>query len=94
MPRRPNELDWAKRPERVEVEWVDSEGGSGWHPIAKERDEKPRTGCATVGYLFERTRSHVKIVQSLSENENVDNVLTIPRSAIRKVTVLSPKEPR
>jgi hypothetical protein len=77
----------------VEVEWVDSEGTSGWHPVEKERGSPPTMNVVTVGYLFERGRSHIKIVQSLSANNNVDHVVAIPRCAVRKITPLWPKEP-
>ena len=92
MPRKPTETpSWRALP-RVEVEWVDSCGDSGWRSVKKERAENLSLRCATVGYLLEERRGYVKIVQSLSAHESTDNPLAIPRCAIRKITPLVPKE--
>ena len=88
MPRKPTETpSWRKLP-LVEVEWVDSCADSGWRSVKKERTDNPNLRCSTVGYLFEEHRTYVKIAQSLSAHESVADLVAIPRSAIRKMTVL------
>jgi len=75
----------------VEVEWVDSCADAGWRAAKKERTDHPDLRCATAGYLFEERRGYVKIAQSLSAHDSVDNLMAIPRSAIRKITRLGPQ---
>jgi hypothetical protein len=84
---------WRRLPTRVEVEWLDSVGDTGWQPVKKARATPPKMRCLSVGYVFERRRGYVRLVQSLSDEDSVDNTISIPRSAIRKITPLQAKEP-
>jgi hypothetical protein len=94
MQQRENELaSWRRLPARVEVEWLDSVGDTGWQPVNKAHAAPPKMRCLSVGYVFERRRGYLKLVQSLSAEDAVDNTISIPRSAIRKITPLQAKEP-
>ena len=90
MPRRPSGTpSWRAMP-CVEVEWIDSQGDSGWRSFVKERADGPDLRCVTAGYLFEQKRGYIKIAQSLAAANAADNLIAIPRSAIRKITALGP----
>ena len=81
----------------VEVEWEDSDMLHGWHTEA----ETPLVAgpCRSVGYLFSDTDKAVVLTLSLDDAEPAPGVtksrlgctITIPRSAISKVTELTRK---
>lgn len=74
----------------VEVVWIDSNMANGWHSI----EEMMRTvtqgamACRTAGYLFLDQADRVAIVSSQADNDNVGDAITIPRVAIKSMTVI------
>jgi hypothetical protein len=75
----------------VEVEWVDSRRNGGWSSREDYMDvEVP--DCRSAGYLLTSNRKHIVLVLNQDDaNGNVCDSMTIPRSAIRKVTRLEHK---
>jgi hypothetical protein len=66
-----------------EVEWVDSCAHHGWRD---EDEEFPVSFCRTSGYLIHRDKTRVTIASSQDATSgHVSDIITIPRSAIRKV---------
>lgn len=82
----------AKKYPIVEVEWVDSLRTGGWRLVEEYEKTTPAT-CWTAGYLLKSNRKEVTVVQSHDPgNGNVNDSTTIPRSAVKKITMLVPKE--
>lgn len=69
----------------VEVEWVDSASTGGWgHPDAFIKSGLAR--CRTVGYVLERTKDHIVVVQNVGDDTGrVGESMAIPASCIRSV---------
>jgi len=77
----------------VEVEWVDSNGSSGWFSTKRAKevaDERPLT-CRSVGYvLSEDVEDRLSLVTSLADNlEGKDmgaaDIISIPMVAVLNV---------
>jgi hypothetical protein len=92
-----NELgSWRRLPARVEVEWIDSMGEGHWDSVEKQRAQSAdalleEMRCLTVGFLFDKKPKYLRVALSLSGSNRVDDIITIPRCAVRRVTVLTPK---
>ncbi len=78
----------------VLVEWVDSHSNHRWQSLDEHKRDCNPLNCRTVGWLLEKKNGHVVIVSSLAGEDN-DEIntsatgdLTIPMSAITKLTVL------
>lgn len=67
----------------VRVRWVDSCGYSAWRSLADMIEQAAPDSCETVGYLIKSGKKALTVAQSLGATGNVDNTITIPRSAIR-----------
>lgn len=71
------------------VEWDDASSVDCWQ--ARERavaeDCRPYR-CRTVGFLIAENEKSVLLAQSLSQNDKVQGSFQIPRTQIRKRTVL------
>lgn len=77
----------------VEVCWIDSATATGWTDRQSELDNPKRwaTGrCRSVGYVIEDTAEALVLVQSVSGNDNVMCVTTIPTSVIVERHYLAP----
>ena len=75
----------------VEVEWIDSAHHQGWTARSEwieSLKEKKYSVCRTAGYLLQKTRDSVVIVQSQSDVDHMDAAMVIPRVAVTKITVL------
>ena len=68
----------------VYVEWMDSFGRSGWAPLESLRAERP-SKVVSVGFVLRENDEAVLIVQSLSDHDNGDNSIVIPKVAITKM---------
>ena len=70
---------------RVEVVWSDAahHAPGEWTTIPTD----PSATVRTVGYLLDKTKTHLTLAQSKSD-DYFTGVFTIPRTAVRKVTVL------
>ena len=81
----------------VLVEWVDSYSGRGWKKLDELVDDCEPLLCRSVGWLASERNGHKVIVPHLSgeHNESVavygSGEITIPTSAIRRLTVLRQK---
>ena len=80
----------------VEVEWEDSAGSHGW----QSTDEIPDPHIITsLGYVIRDDDEAFTVTESLNHGKELPNAIlkkygctmTIPRSAIRKVTELQAK---
>jgi hypothetical protein len=71
----------------VEVEWVDSCYHQGWQDtdIAKN---KQVSRCSSVGYVIRDDKDQLTIAQGMTSNDNVGDMVAIPRVSIIKVTTL------
>lgn len=76
----------------VEVEWVDSVRTGGWRTVEDYERAAGSAVCRSIGYTFKSNRKDIVLVQSLDPgNGNVTDSISIPRSAVRKVTRLEHK---
>jgi hypothetical protein len=80
-----------KRPEVVEVEWVDTMGYSGWND-RRERlrvlDSVEEMDHISTGYVLKRAPKYIALTQSIGRAGSIGDTIQIPRSAVRRVTVL------
>lgn len=84
-------MSWPKRMEIVEVEWIDSCGNAAWRSVEHDDEEITDLSCKTVGYLFKRTKDRVVVALNQSATGNVGDTIAIPRSAVRRMSVLKKK---
>ena len=72
----------------VEVEWIDSCGQSGWHPVKTHEENRPAK-CKTSGYLVGRSKAHITVCLSEdTDNKNLNDSMVIPMSSVKKIRVL------
>ena len=73
----------------VEVEWRDSASFHGWGTTGyyDERGSDPSV-CRTVGYLLKKDANEVFLVMSRSDNNNVNDSMTIPRECVLRIRYL------
>lgn len=68
----------------VEVEWVDAMATQGWD--SPQRHLRGTGRCRTVGYLLERNKAHVILLQSeCDHNGEVGESLAIPAPCIKRM---------
>jgi len=72
---------------RVEIEWNDACGRNTTHSLDDAKGAQ-LLKMSTIGYLIHKDKQKVTIVQTVDEYDQVDNRLTIPRSQIRKISVI------
>lgn len=75
----------------VEVEWTDSASANGWRtPSAAWAaiGKRPEV-CRSVGYLWKRNARRLLLVQSQSGGGLVDEVLSVPVSAVVRMRTLA-----
>jgi hypothetical protein len=89
--------DWSfERGPLVEVLWIDSGSSSGWTKRADELSNPNRfeaMRCATVGYLVEDTPLWITLALSCNANDQISEMMTIPRVAIMEVVHLTRTSP-
>ena len=76
-----------KRP-MVLVEWIDSALYTGWK---KRRNDYCPSSCQTIGFLLERGRKQVVVAMQLNDEEDVGEVMVIPRCNVLSITRLYPQ---
>jgi len=77
---------------RVEIDWVDITGHSGWHDIDDVRD-LPLKHMTSVGYLISRANDAYRIATTISpESSTCGDPLLIPRRVIDNVRMLKIKD--
>lgn len=81
-------MAWPKPMPVVSVEWVDSHGESRWQDCEAWKVEECVLMCRSVGWLWHEDETRVVLAQSFSEGGLMDNLMHIPRCAVRKLTVL------
>lgn len=74
-------------PKLVEVEWVDSAFNHGWDHIKVKTRSKIAT-CRTAGYLLKRDKTEVTVAQSLGDEDQAAEAISIPTIAITKFRFL------
>ena len=81
-------------PDKVEVEWHDSEGHGSWRPIAEARADAERPLVhRSCGYLLAETEEALALSQSYRDpdahgEELVADTLRIPRAVVVGVSKL------
>jgi hypothetical protein len=71
---------------KVIIEWIDTTSIYQWQSL-KEAQTTDLDICESIGYMIRDEKDFVSIVQTkTSSGEDVDGLLIIPRSAIKKVT--------
>lgn len=73
-----------KRP-LVLVDWLDSHIRAGWRD---DHDEGQPAVCRSVGWLVAKDRRRITLVQSLANNGEAADSITIPRAAVTRMRTL------
>ena len=75
----------------VHVEWEDSMGSGGWHREHEYAEfvAEPQATCWTAGFLAKRDRKGLYVALSQNQNGSLAELLFIPRSAVRKVSIIA-----
>ena len=83
-------MAWPKAMPIVEVVWIDSSHIQRWQSVEELERELDNDGleCRTTGYLFRDQEDRVTILQSQAECGNVADAMTVPRVAIKSMSVL------
>lgn len=68
----------------VLIEWEDAAGSPGWTGVDEFITPVP---CLTVGFVLKRKKGYICVAQSTNEGQ-IDALMVIPRSGIKKVTKL------
>lgn len=73
----------------VEIEWIDSMTNGGWRSIESYKADPPLAICRTAGYLLERSKDHVTVMQNQSlRSGHVSDSMSIPMVAVKSIRVL------
>jgi hypothetical protein len=74
-----------KEPKIVEIEWEDAISyGNGWEADGVEYEPMK---CSTVGYLKDSNKKFVSVYQNSNAQNEVGNIMVIPRVWITKMKV-------
>ena len=71
----------------VEVQWVDAASHGRWRVAEEVKDVIPAKSF-TVGYLAEKTKECVKIVQNMNEFGHMADVIAIPAPWVTTIKIL------
>ncbi len=71
----------------VEVTWADSCSLYGWKSL-KDYKEDTLVKCKSVGYLIDKSKGRISILQSLTESGGASDSIMIPKNCVQKITVL------
>lgn len=68
---------------KLEITWVDSTHISDW----QNADYKLTSNLEvkTLGYLLEDTKDYIAVVQSVSEDKQLNAIMQIPKVCIKKI---------
>lgn len=78
------DLYWKKSVKPVLVEWIDSMGKAGWVYEHEEAD----TRCTSVGHLVKSDKKSVILALNTAMVGSYGDLITIPRSAVRRIRKL------
>jgi len=73
----------------VLIRWIDSNGRHGWHDIGGMPED---LSVETVGFLLTKTRAHITVTATLTQQESDYCELMIPRAAINEIKYLTVEE--
>ena len=76
---------------RAEVHWLDAGGSSGWQSRKSALGGKP-INARTLAWILQETSTHITLVSTQADNDDVADRTIIPRSLIRKVVYLVDEE--
>ena len=68
----------------VEVKWSDSASNGEWH---RPKIKMGLARAKSVGYLKQKTKRKVVLVQSIGENQ-LQGLIAIPRSCVKRIRKL------
>ncbi len=71
----------------VEIDWLDACRSGGWSSLDYYK-KRTLAKCRTTGYLINKDRKHVTVMQSLGSDVDGTDGITIPRSNIQKMRIL------
>ena len=78
-----------KKPQLVEISWIDAWGSTGWDDVQASRHACTGAVCTSVGYVLERNEQGYKLSSSLDlSNDNANGVFFRPHGMIKKVRKL------
>ena len=66
----------------VEIAWYDSAVGGGWNTLSHYRNKKNVPQMKSVGWLTKNTKTEVQVVQSIAEDGEVADSITIPKVCV------------
>ena len=69
----------------IRVDWEDSASGGGWNRLDDFKDRHGTLSCQSVGYVAKSDKDVVMLVQSVCENGDVNDSISIPRKCIKRV---------
>lgn len=81
-----------KKPKILKIEWDDSSSLAGWRD--EEECKVEICHCETVGYFISEDKNGICLALNRTSNEGYKpygHVISIPKSAIRKKTILRNK---
>lgn len=73
-----------KKLRAVRVEWVDSASTGRWRH-RKEAERFDVVACTTVGFVVSRNSKRIVLAQSVSEDDDVCDTMTIPAGCVKRV---------
>ena len=76
-------MGFKPRQRRVCVYWRDATCENRWH----EPDNGPEEplDMRTIGYLMGRTKTHVRVAQSMAENGLISELMLIPIGCVSRI---------
>lgn len=74
--------------ERVEVEWVDASGGSGWMALEEFLAGKVGEVVRSIGYVADYNDQTLRLVHSQGADADISGVCTIPTPLIHRIIKL------
>lgn len=78
----------------VWIKWIDSSHYGGWHEIKEHKFlTVENMSCESVGFLIGESEHAIELAQSTTDEE-IDNIMVIPKVAILEIRDLSKKRAR
>jgi hypothetical protein len=75
----------------VEINWLDSVHGTGWHHLEDLTTDIKSIPHSTVGYCVHYDKDSIIVVQSKStekDHPSIDSTMQIPRCCIKSIRTL------
>lgn len=78
-----------KKYRMVLVEWRDAIVRAGWEHTDEALSETDEMACTTIGYLIEKTKEHIVVAGTLSDDgAQLNGRITIPMVWVVKIQTL------